>query len=183
MIWSDIYYASLLIWFASNYPKYPLIQEDFTSKIEQAKSAEEQNKLTDELALYNLENSYLGKIGKFSEPLFVPLGYDWKMTIALETGLAAKEIVVSTLGILYGLGDGSDENSKGLVEKIKDNIPFASAVSFIVFVMIYLPCLAASMVFAREAGGWKYLVYLFTFTTVTAWVLAFIAYNITKLLV
>ena len=175
--------ASLLIWFASNYPKYPLIQEDFTSKIEQAKSAEEQNKLTDELALYNLENSYLGKIGKFSEPLFVPLGYDWKMTIALETGLAAKEIVVSTLGILYGLGDGSDENSKGLVEKIKDNIPFASAVSFIVFVMIYLPCLAASMVFAREAGGWKYLVYLFTFTTVTAWVLAFIAYNITKLLV
>ena len=175
--------ASLLIWFASNYPKYPLIQEDFTSKIEQAKSAEEQNKLTDELALYNLENSYLGKIGKFSEPLFVPLGYDWKMTIALETGLAAKEIVVSTLGILYGLGDGSDENSKGLVEKIKDNIPFASAVSFIVFVMIYLPCLAASMVFTREAGGWKYLVYLFTFTTVTAWVLAFIAYNITKLLV
>ena len=175
--------ASLLIWFASSYPKYPLIDQEYSVKMEQTINQEEQNKLADELALYKLENSYLGKIGKFSEPLFEPLGYDWRMTIALETGLAAKEIVVSTLGILYGLGEETDENSKGLIEKIKDNIPFASAVSFIVFVMIYLPCLAASMVFAREAGGWKYLVYLFAFTTVTAWVLSFVAYNITKLLI
>ena len=105
------------------------------------------------------------------------------MTIALETGLAAKEIVVSTLGILYGLGDELDENSEGLIEKIRNNIPFASAIAFIVFVMIYLPCLAASMVFAREAGGWKYLAYLFVFTTTTAWVLSFIAFNITRILV
>lgn len=175
--------ASLLIWFASSYPKYPLIDQEYSVKMEQTINKEEQNKLADKLALYKLENSYLGKIGKFSEPLFEPLGYDWRMTIALETGLAAKEIVVSTLGILYGLGEETDENSKGLIEKIKDNIPFASAVSFIVFVMIYLPCLAASMVFAREAGGWKYLVYLFAFTTVTAWVLSFVAYNITKLLI
>ena len=175
--------ASILIWFASNYPKYPLIEEQYSVKIEQAISEEEQKHLSDKLALYNLENSYLGIIGKFSEPLFAPLGYDWKMTIALETGLAAKEIVVSTLSILYGLGEDNDENSQGLIEKIKNNIPIASAISFIVFVMIYLPCLAASMVFAREAGGWKYLAYLFVFTTTTAWVLSFIAYNITKLIV
>jgi ferrous iron transport protein B len=100
------------------------------------------------------------------------------MTIALETGLAAKEIVVSTLGILYGLGEELDENSKGLIEKIRNNIPIASALAFIVFVMIYLPCLAASMVFAREAGGWKYLFYLFVFTTTTAWILSFITYRI-----
>ncbi len=175
--------ASLLIWFASNYPKYPLIQEQYSIKIEQAVSEEEQSYIAGKLALYNLENSYLGKIGKFSEPLFSPLGFDWKMSVALETGLAAKEIVVSTLGILYGLGEDSDENSKGLLEKIQNNIPFASAVSFIVFVMIYLPCLAASMVFAREAGGWKYLVYLFVFTTATAWIFSFIAYNITRLIV
>ena len=175
--------ASLLIWFASNYPKYPLIEEQYSVKIEQAVSEEEQSYIAGKLALYNLENSYLGKIGKFSEPLFSPLGFDWKMSVALETGLAAKEIVVSTLGILYGLGEDSDENSKGLLEKIQNNIPFASAVSFIVFVMIYLPCLAASMVFAREAGGWKYLVYLFVFTTATAWIFSFIAYNITRLIV
>jgi ferrous iron transport protein B len=105
------------------------------------------------------------------------------MSVALETGLAAKEIVVSTLSILYGLGSDNDENSSSLVEKIKNNIPFASAISFIVFVMVYLPCLAASMVFAKEAGGWKYLVYLFIFTTSTAWILSFIAYNLTKLLI
>jgi len=175
--------ASLLIWFASNYPKHSFVEDQYSLKIEQASSEEEQNYLADKLALYNLENSYLGKIGKFSEPFFAPLGYDWKMTVALETGLAAKEIVISTLGILYGLGEDNDENSKGLIEKIRNNIPFASAVSFIVFIMIYLPCLAASMVFAREAGGWKYLAYLFVFTTTTAWVLSFVAYNIMKLIV
>lgn len=172
--------ASVLIWFASNYPKYPLISDSYNVKIEMATSSEAKADLENELKLYLLENSYLGKIGKATEPLFAPLGFDWKMTVALETGLAAKEIVVSTLGVLYALGDEVDEESGGLVEKIKENIPFASAVSFIVFVMIYLPCLAASMVFAREAGGWRYLGYLFVFTTATAWILSFIAYNIVK---
>ena len=175
--------ASILIWFASNYPKHLEYEEQIDKKIEFASSEEERFELKSQLVLYNLENSYLGKVGKFSEPLFAPLGFDWKMTIALETGLAAKEIVVSTLGILYGLGDELDENSEGLIEKIRNNIPFASGIAFIVFVMIYLPCLAASMVFAREAGGWKYLVYLFVFTTLTAWILSFIAYNIAKVLI
>ncbi|RYA24744.1 ferrous iron transport protein B [Malaciobacter halophilus] len=174
--------ASLLIWVASNYPKHLDVEETYNQKIELALSDEEKLALENELALYNLENSYLGYVGKFSEPLFAPLGFDWKMSVALETGLAAKEIVVSTLGILYGLGEENDENSKGLVEKIRANIPFASGIAFIVFVMIYLPCLAATMVFAREAGGWKYLGYLFVFTTGTAWVLSFITYNVVSLL-
>lgn len=175
--------ASLLIWFASNYPKYPLMEEQYAVKIEQAQSDEEASFLESELSLYNLENSYLGKVGKFTQPVFEPLGFDWKMAVALETGLAAKEIVVSTLGILYGLGEDNDENSQSLIEKIKNNIPLASAVSFIIFVMIYLPCLAASMVFAREAGGWKYLAYLFVFTTGTAWIFSFIGYTITSFII
>ena len=77
----------------------------------------------------------------------------------------------------------NDENSDSLVEKIRSNISFASAISFIVFVMIYLPCLAASMVFVREAGNWKYLGYLFVFTTTTAWLMSFITYNICKLFI
>ena len=170
--------ASILIWFASNYPKHIEFEETMSQKIEMASSDEERYELQNQVTLYNLENSYLGKIGKFSEPLFAPLGFDWKMTVALETGLAAKEIVVSTLGILYGLGEEHDESSTSLIEKIKDNIPLASAIAFIVFVMIYLPCLAASMVFAKEAGGLKYLAYLFVFTTLTAWVLSFITFNI-----
>ena len=172
--------ASLLIWFASNYPKHLDAEESYNQKIELAQNEEEKQNLQNELTLYNLENSYLGYVGKFSEPLFEPLGFDWRMSVALETGLAAKEIVVSTLSILYGLGDANDETSESLKEKIVNNIPLASAISFIVFVMIYLPCLAASMVFTKEAGGWKYLGYLFTFTTVTAWIVSFIVYNLSK---
>ncbi len=171
--------ASILIWFASNYPKHLEIEEEFNLKIENISSDIKKQELKNELALYNLENSYLGKLGKFSEPFFAPLGYDWKMSVALETGLAAKEIVVATLGILYGLGEDNDETSDSLIQKIKTAIPFASAISFLVFSMIYLPCLAASMVFAKEAGGFKYLAYLFVFTTVTAWSFAYIAYNVT----
>ena len=175
--------ASILIWFMSNYPKYPNIEDEINQKIELAIDDEVKKELQNELALYNLENSYLGKLGKFSEPFFAPLGFDWKMAVALEAGLAAKEVVVSTLSILYGLGESEnpDEPTTTLVEKIKTNIPFEAAISFIVFVMIYLPCLAASMVFTKEAGGWKYLVYLFIFTTTTAWIMSFIAYNITKI--
>ena len=175
--------ASILIWFMSNYPKYPNIEDEINQKRELAINDEVKKELQNELALYNLENSYLGKLGKFSEPFFAPLGFDWKMAVALEAGLAAKEVVVSTLSILYGLGESEnpDEPTTTLVEKIKTNIPFEAAISFIVFVMIYLPCLAASMVFTKEAGGWKYLVYLFIFTTTTAWIMSFIAYNITKI--
>jgi ferrous iron transport protein B len=171
--------ASVLIWFASNYPKHPEVEAQYTTKIEQSISEIEISALNNELALYNLENSYLGQIGHASVPFFEPLGFDWRMAVALETGLAAKEIVVATLGVLYGLGDAEDEASNSLIEQIQTNISFASAVSFIIFVMIYLPCLAASLVFMREAGGWKYLAYLFVFTTTAAWSLSFIAYRVT----
>jgi ferrous iron transport protein B len=100
----------------------------------------------------------------------------------LQTGLAAKEVVVSTLGVLYAMGEDVDQQSSSLITAISKNIPFASGVAFIVFVMIYLPCLAASVVFTREAGGIKYFFYLFIFTTVTAYVLSFAAYRLTLLI-
>jgi len=171
--------ATILVWFASNYPKNLELESSYKIKIEQTDIDSKKIQLANELNMKLLEESYLGKIGHFSEPFFTPLGMDWRMAVALETGLAAKEVVVSTLGVLYAIGGDIDENDKGLVKQIRDNIPFASAVAFIVFVMIYLPCFAASMVFAKEAGGWKYLWYLFISTTVTAWVMSFIAYNVT----
>ncbi len=170
--------ASILIWVLATYPNQPILEKEYSIKIELLKSDIEIEKLQNELKLKKLENSYLGQIGKASEPFFAPLGFDWRMTVALEAGLAAKEVVVSTLGVLYAIGDNVDENSNALANELKANIPFASAMAFIVFVMIYLPCLAASMVFAKEAGGYKYLVYLFFFTTVTAWILSFITYRI-----
>ena len=177
-----ILFASMLIWFASNYPKQHELEAQYSVKIEKSIDENMSLKLSNELAEKSLEMSYLGQIGHASSWFFSPLGLDWKMSVALEAGLAAKEVVVSTLSVLYALGDETDETSNSLREQLRKNIPISSAVAFIVFVMIYLPCLAASMVFAREAGGWKYLIYLFIFTTTTAWILSFIAYNVTKII-
>jgi ferrous iron transport protein B len=168
--------ASMLIWFISNYPKSE-VETRYESQISQAVSEDQKLKLQHEMQYYVIENSYMATIGKAITPVFEPIGYDWKMSIALISGLAAKEVVVATLGVLYALGDEVDETSKGLVQQIQKNIPFASAISFIVFVMIYLPCLAATVVFSKEAGSYKYTVYLFVFTTATAWLLSFIAYH------
>ncbi len=139
--------ASMIIWFASNYPTK------------------------------NIEESYLGEMGKITQPFFAPLGFDWKMSVALEAGLGAKEVVVSTLGVLYAIGDDVDPENSGLRKALAEHYDLATAMAFIVFVMIYLPCLAASMVFVKEAGGYRYLVYLFLFTTATAWIFSFITYR------
>ena len=175
--------ASMLIWFLSNYPHNLEIENSFAQKIEMAADAQEKKTQENLLAEALLEKSYLGQVGKFSEPLFEPLGLDWKMSVALQTGLAAKEVVVSTLGVLYALGGDVDETNQSLAGAISKHISFASAVAFIVVVMIYLPCLAASIVFTREAGHIKYFFYLFIFTSVAAYAMAFLAYNITKVLV
>ncbi len=174
--------ASLLVWFLSNYPHNAQLQKEFTLKIENIQNEKEKTALVNKLAEENLQQSYLGQIGKFSEPLFEPLGFDWKMSIALQAGLAAKEVVVSTLGVLYSLGEDANEQNGSLIAAISKNIPFASAVSFIVVIMVYLPCLAASIVFTREAGGIKYFFYLLAFTSIVAYSLAFIAYNTVKII-
>ena len=174
--------ATVLVWFLSNYPHNEEINTSYTIQMQQAQSDAEKTLLSNKLQESQLEHSYLGNIGKFMEPAFAPLGFDWKMTVALQAGLAAKEVVVSTLGVLYAMGSDVTEADNSLASAISKNIPFASGVAFIVFVMIYLPCLAASVVFTREAGGIKYLVYLFIFTTITAYVFSFIAYRVTLLI-
>lgn len=169
--------ASILIWFMSNYPKNIELTNSYETKIETAIEDEKVN-LENELAEKLIEQSYLGVVGKFIEPVFEPLGMDWKMAVALQTGLAAKEVVVSTLGVLYSLGGDINEEDNSLIERLHQNISFASAVAFIIIMMTYLPCLAATIVFAKEAGGFKYAVYLFFFTTIVAYTLAFIGYHL-----
>jgi len=175
--------ASLLVWFLSNYPKNVILTQELGQKIEAVTIVEEKTKLTNILNEKLLEQSYLGQVGKLIEPLFEPLGMDWKMAVALQTGLAAKEVVVSTLGVLYALGGEVDETSTNLMQRLHEHIPFASAVAFIIIIMTYLPCLAATIVFSREAGGFKYVIYLFSFTTIVAYTFAFIGYHITLLIV
>ena len=175
--------ASVLIWFASNYPKDPKIEAEYAQKIERAVTQEQKDALLSELQKIEMERSYLGMVGKATEPFFAPLGFDWKMSVALEAGLAAKEVVVSTLGVLYSMGDSIDAESKSLQERLRENISLPAALAFIVFVMLYIPCFASMAVFIREAGGWKYLGYLFLMTTATAWVFSFITYRVVGILV
>jgi len=170
--------ASLLVWFLSTYPKDGALDKVYALKIEAASSPEEAKMLENRLAEAALEQSFLGRIGHAIEPAFEPLGFDWKMAVALQTGLAAKEVVVSTMGVLYSLGSDATEEDHSLISTISSQIPFASAVAFIVVIMTYLPCLAASVVFTREAGGIKYFGYLFAFTTIVAYSLAFLAYRL-----
>ncbi len=172
--------ASVLVWFASHYPRHP--EPAPTEAIAQAATPSAGSAQARTWKAEQLEQSYLGQIGKATEPFFAPLGFDWRMSVALEAGLAAKEVVVSTLGVLYGQGEAGEKDA-GLITALRQNIPFPAAMAFIVFVMIYLPCFAASAVFTREAGGWRYLVYLFVFTTTTAWVLAWVAYHVTQMIV
>ena len=129
-----------------------------------------------------VESTYLGIMGKAIEPAFAPLGFDWKMGVATISGLAAKEVIVSTLGVLYSLGDKVTEEDNSLREMIASNISLPSAMAFIVFVMVYLPCLAATAVFAKEAESLKLTAYLVIFTFATAWVLAFTTYRIVLLI-
>jgi len=157
--------ASALVWYASNYPKVD------------NKSVE-------------IEQSYLGSIGKTVEPFFKPIGFNWKMSVAILTGLSAKEVVVSTLKVLYAddsskniNSDIPDEKNKGLMDALKKDISIPSAIAFLIFIMLYIPCFAAAAVFTREAGGFKYLIYLFVFTTTTAWVFSLIGYHLSKFLI
>ena len=169
--------ASMLVWFLSNYPHNMDLKKSFETKIELSKNEQEKKTLQNTLNAGLLEQSFLGQIGKFIEPVFQPIGMDWKMAVALQTGLAAKEVVVSTLGVLYSVGADAGEHNQGLMHRLHANISFASAVAFIIIIMTYLPCFAATVVFTREAGGIKYAVYLFLLTTFVAYTLAFIAYK------
>ncbi|AII15153.1 ferrous iron transport protein B [Campylobacter iguaniorum] len=174
--------ASILVWFVSTFPKNEQISQSYDSQIELAQNDTQKLELENLKQQELMENTYLGMFGKAIEPLFAPLGFNWKMSVATVSGLAAKEVIVSTLGVLYSLGGDVTEDSTTLQETLAKNISFASAMAFVVFVMVYLPCLAATSVFSKEAESKKYTFYLIAFTFATAWILAFLTYNIINIL-
>ncbi|MGM9996658.1 ferrous iron transport protein B [Campylobacter lanienae] len=173
--------AAVLIWFASSFPFQDSTKEIYEQKIEIAATDEDKERLSNELENILIENSYLGKVGKFIEPFFAPLEFDWRLSVSIVSGLAAKEVAVSTMGVLYSLGGEVDENNDGLIQKIQEAIPIEVAVAYVLFVMLYNPCLAATIVFGKEAGGYKYIAYLFIFTTFVAYLVSFIGLHIAKL--
>ncbi|EMH20637.1 ferrous iron transport protein B [Helicobacter pylori GAM260Bi] len=181
--------GAILIWFMSQYPKNDaamktykqeslLVNKDTTLSSE-AKE-EKLKELKTELDKKNLKNSVVGRGGAYLEKVFSPMDFDWRLSVSLVTGFMAKEVVVSTLGVLFSLGD-QNEKSDAFRETIRKEVSVPSGIAFIVFVMFYIPCFAATITFGREAGGIKFVAYLFIFTTVVAYAFSLIAFYATKI--
>ncbi|HTX88173.1 MAG TPA: ferrous iron transporter B, partial [Bacteroidales bacterium] len=143
-----------------------------------------------------LKHSLIARFGRFVEPVIRPLGFDWKMGVSLITGAAAKEVVVSTMGVLYGTGHyhlaANSSNLPGILrnEKFTEGPRIGESVftpltgiSFLLFVLVYMPCIAVVATVFRESGSWKWALFLITYTTILAWVLAFGVYQIGTLLI
>ncbi len=133
----------------------------------------------------HLEQSFAGKIGRFLEPAVRPLGMDWKGGVALLSGIAAKEVVVSTLGTIYSLGEVDPEEADTLKEALRNDPGWdgLKAVSFLMFCLVYLPCFVAMGVFFKESGSSiKWTSFLIFWTTVMAWGMSFAVYQFGRLL-
>ncbi|KAA6513580.1 ferrous iron transport protein B [Helicobacter pylori] len=183
--------GAILIWFMSQYPKNDaamktykqeslLVNKD-TALSSEAKE-EKLKELKTELDKKNLKNSVVGRGGAYLEKVFSPMDFDWRLSVSLVTGFMAKEVVVSTLGVLFSLGD-QNEKSDAFREILRKEVSVPSGIAFIVFVMFYIPCFAATITFGREAGGIKFVAYLFIFTTVVAYAFSLIAFYATQILV
>ena len=183
--------AVLLIWFVSNYPRNPAIDAALERQIEtielaDAPAAEKETAIVEAEHLANagqLEYSIAGKAGKLMEPLIRPLGFDWRIGVALVTGLAAKEVVVSTMGTIYSLGE-ADETSPELKTILRNDPAFdqATALSLMVFVLLYIPCVAAIGVMKKEVGNWQAILFYSVYAMSVAWVFSFLTYRLAQLL-
>ncbi|MGL2562311.1 ferrous iron transport protein B [Helicobacter pylori] len=183
--------GAILIWFMSQYPKNDAAMKAYkqesllvnknTTLSSEAKE-EKLKELKTELDKKNLKNSIVGRGGAYLEKVFSPMDFDWRLSVSLVTGFMAKEVVVSTLGVLFSLGD-QNEKSDAFREILRKEVSVPSGIAFIVFVMFYIPCFAATITFGREAGGIKFVAYLFIFTTVVAYAFSLIAFYATQILV
>ena len=188
--------ASIIIWFLGYFPRHNEMGDAFDQQIAEVENAELDSKeKTETIAelerLKNMEhqkNSYIGTIGQTIQPVLHPLGFDWKMSVSLLTGMAAKEVVVSTLSVLY---TGEEEDSQALSERIKQDLdedgnPVFTpliALSLMLFVLIYFPCIATISAIVNESGSWKWGIFVIVYTCVLAWIVSFVVYQTGSLII
>ena len=188
--------ASIIIWFLGYFPRNTEIGDVFDKQIAEVENAElDSAEKTDTIAelerLKNMEHqksSYIGMIGQTIQPVLNPLGFDWKMSVSLLTGMAAKEVVVSTLSVLY---TGEEEDSQALSERLKQDLDAEGnpvftpliALSLMLFVLIYFPCIATISAIVNESGSWKWGIFVVIYTCVLAWVVSFIVYQTGSLII
>ncbi len=193
--------GSVIVWTLASFPRNIQYSEDYSARIEAAEQTFKERAVaaeSDESRLRLLETerkraiaetmrerrteeaekSYMGYIGKFMEPVFAPLGIDWRGSVALLTGFVAKEIVVSTMGVLYAADDETGEDGDVLKNALKDSgMTKLSALSMMFFVLLYVPCLATVATIKKETHSWKWAVFSVVYSTVLAWAVAFVVYQ------
>jgi ferrous iron transport protein B len=160
--------ASVIVWFLSNFPREAVKSDGSNSGISKIEMQ---------------SGSIMGQIGHAIEPVMRPLGFDWRLSVSILSGVAAKEVVVSTLGILYQAEPGEGENS--LVEKLKNRDYYSGkealtplvAFSFMLFILTYFPCIGVVAAIRRESGGWKWAIFVVLYTSAVAWLLSFAVYQ------
>ncbi len=196
-----ILFASILIWALGYFPREIDFSKDYDQLIANAEKSIIGNSDRDvaiaqielEKEVERFEGSYIGRMGHFIEPAIRPLGFDWKMGVSLLTGLAAKEIVVSTMGVLYQADAEADENSDALLKKLqtheyhygnkKGEKVFTPLIAygFMLFILIYFPCIATVAAIRNESGSWSWAVFMMAYTTVTAYIVSLLVYQIGSL--
>jgi ferrous iron transport protein B len=187
--------ASIIIWFLGYFPldeEREARYDDMAAKVEQQEDLSGEKKeaqladIESQRKINHQEESYIGHIGKAIEPVMRPLGFDWKISVSLLSGMAAKEVVVSTLGVLY---TGDSENQESLAsrlatEKHADGASVFTplvAISLLLFVLIYFPCVATIAAIKEESGSWKWGIFSIVYTTSLAWLISFIVFQIGNL--
>ncbi|MCR4872458.1 MAG: ferrous iron transport protein B [Bacteroidales bacterium] len=186
--------ATVIIWALEYFPQHSPAIDAYTAQIEQVEAdgtldervkAERVAQLELDRSACQIENSYIGRFGKFVAPVFRPLGFDWQMGVSLITGFAAKEIVVSSMGVLYHSDAEADENSSALQKSLQTHTwssgpdvgkpvftPWV-AFGYMVFILLYFPCVAALTAVKRESNG-KWMLFTAVYTTTVAWLAAFL---------
>jgi len=183
--------ASILIWGASNFPKDQQLETESVQAREKVMKKNDISDMDKEKMIRNMEfnhrsrqlqYSIAGRIGKFIEPGISPLGFDWRIGVALTAGFAAKEIVVSTLATIFSLGE-VEKDATDLENRLKDDPGFSIpvALSLMIFVLLYVPCIAATTVFHKESGSWRWTRFYILYTISVAWAMSFIVYRVSLL--
>jgi ferrous iron transport protein B len=187
--------ASIIVWILGSFPRRVNYSRDYAGEIASVEKSQMEVKIKDELINRLIleqksekqSNSYLGIIGHSIEPVMKPLGFDWRLSVSILSGLAAKEVVVSTLGVLFQADDNTGKSS--LVEKIQTQhdssgkILFTPliAFSFMLFILTYFPCIGVVAAIRRESGSWKWASFVVVYTTGIAWLLSFTVYQLGSL--
>lgn len=204
---SVILIAVIIIWALGYFPQESTNTKQYQTQIEKLNQELQQatantdtaiiieqiQKTEDNLMSEQLKESYLGRIGQTIEPLIRPLGFDWRMGVALLSGAAAKEVVVSTMGVILQLNSSVEDEDRLKVElqnmtfdhgKKEGQKVFSPLVAFgfLIFVLIYFPCIGVISVIAKEAGKWKWSIFSAVYTTGLAWLAAFLIYQIGSLI-